>query len=111
MGSLIILFLVAIIWSLLLFISQVHSVVSIVNQPIDVTFTLKLSGYKPLFAMSTQQPSIVLFTHQAYEELPRQFSSRVISEEMVTAQTEDGAVVHQPTKPSPDEVGAIQWHR
>ncbi|XP_053522537.1 piezo-type mechanosensitive ion channel component 1 isoform X1 [Artibeus jamaicensis] len=97
MGGLIILFLVAIIWFPLLFMSLVRSVVGVVNQPIDVTVTLKLGGYEPLFTMSAQQPSIVPFTPQAYEELSRQFDphplamqfiSQYSPEDIVTAQIE-----------------------
>ncbi|XP_036780134.2 piezo-type mechanosensitive ion channel component 1 isoform X4 [Manis pentadactyla] len=97
MGGLIILFLVAIIWFPLLFMSLVRSVVGVVNQPIDVTVTLKLGGYEPLFTMSAQQPSIIPFTHQAYEELSRQFDphplamqfiSQYSPEDIVTAQIE-----------------------
>ncbi|XP_072587457.1 piezo-type mechanosensitive ion channel component 1 isoform X4 [Vulpes vulpes] len=97
MGGLIILFLVAIIWFPLLFMSLVRSVVGVVNQPIDVTVTLKLGGYEPLFTMSAQQPSIVPFTQQAYEELSRQFDpnplamqfiSQYSPEDIVTAQIE-----------------------
>lgn len=113
MGGLIILFLVAIIWFPLLFMSLVRSVVGVVNQPTDVTVTLKLGGYEvsgpcpgdelallwllvawgggsrsatspclhrqPLFTMSAQQPSIVPFTHQAYEELSKQFDPHPVS--------------------------------
>ncbi|XP_066205386.1 piezo-type mechanosensitive ion channel component 1 isoform X1 [Saccopteryx leptura] len=97
MGGLIILFLVAIIWFPLLFMSLVRSVVGVVNQPIDVTVTLKLGGYEPLFTMSAQQPSIIPFTHQAYEELSSQFEphplamqfiSQYSPEDIVTAQIE-----------------------
>ncbi|XP_020029137.2 piezo-type mechanosensitive ion channel component 1 isoform X2 [Castor canadensis] len=97
MGGLIVLFLVAIIWFPLLFMSLVRSVVGVVNQPIDVTVTLKLGGYEPLFTMSAQQPSIVPFTPQAYEELSRQFDpyplamqfiSQYSPEDIVTAQIE-----------------------
>ncbi|XP_045149555.1 LOW QUALITY PROTEIN: piezo-type mechanosensitive ion channel component 1, partial [Echinops telfairi] len=97
MGGLIILFLIAIIWFPLLFMSLVRSVVGVVNQPIDVTVTLKLGGYEPLFTMSAQQPSITPFTAQAYEELSRQFDpnplamqfiSQYSPEDIVTAQIE-----------------------
>ncbi|XP_028736679.1 piezo-type mechanosensitive ion channel component 1 isoform X1 [Peromyscus leucopus] len=97
MGGLIILFLIAIIWFPLLFMSLIRSVVGVVNQPIDVTVTLKLGGYEPLFTMSAQQPSIVPFTQQAYEELSQQFDpnplamqfiSQYSPEDIVTAQIE-----------------------
>ncbi|XP_025225517.1 piezo-type mechanosensitive ion channel component 1 [Theropithecus gelada] len=97
MGGLIILFLIAIIWFPLLFMSLVRSVVGVVNQPVDVTVTLKLGGYEPLFTMSAQQPSIIPFTAQAYEELSRQFDphplamqfiSQYSPEDIVTAQIE-----------------------
>ncbi|XP_020949311.1 piezo-type mechanosensitive ion channel component 1 isoform X6 [Sus scrofa] len=97
MGGLILLLLVAVIWFPLLFMSLVRSVVGVVNQPIDVTVTLKLGGYEPLFTMSAQQPSIVPFTQQAYEELSRQFDphplamqfiSQYSPEDIVTAQIE-----------------------
>ncbi|KAB0404687.1 hypothetical protein E2I00_019645, partial [Balaenoptera physalus] len=67
------------------------------EKPTDVTVTLKLGGYEPLFTMSAQQPSIVPFTHQAYEELSKQFDPHPLAmqfisqygpEDIVTAQIE-----------------------
>uniref|UniRef100_A0A5F8G4L5 Piezo type mechanosensitive ion channel component 1 (Er blood group) n=1 Tax=Monodelphis domestica TaxID=13616 RepID=A0A5F8G4L5_MONDO len=97
MGGLIILFLIAIIWFPLLFMSLVRSVVGVVNHPIDVTVTLKLGGYEPLFTMSAQQQSIVPFTPDTYEKLTKkfdpfplamQFISQYSYEDIVTAQIE-----------------------
>ncbi|KAM9374073.1 piezo-type mechanosensitive ion channel component 1 [Phaethornis superciliosus] len=84
MGGLIILFLVAIIWFPLLFMSLVRSVVGVVNHPIDVTVTLKLGGYEPLFTMSAQQPSIHPFTPQDYEALTKQFERQPVAMQFIT---------------------------
>ncbi|XP_076989388.1 piezo-type mechanosensitive ion channel component 1 isoform X2 [Tamandua tetradactyla] len=102
MGGLILLFLVSIVWFPLLFMSLVRSVVGVVNQPVDVTVTLKLGGYEPLFTMSAQQPSIVPFTAQAYEELAKEFDPHPLAmqfisqygpEDIVTAQIEGSSGV------------------
>ncbi|NXC61910.1 PIEZ1 protein, partial [Aleadryas rufinucha] len=79
MGGLIILFLVGIIWFPLLFMSLVRSVVGIVNHPIDVTVTLKLGGYEPLFTTSSQQQSIQPFTSQDYEDLTKEFERQPVN--------------------------------
>uniref|UniRef100_A0A8C9G0X2 Piezo non-specific cation channel R-Ras-binding domain-containing protein n=1 Tax=Pavo cristatus TaxID=9049 RepID=A0A8C9G0X2_PAVCR len=85
MGGLIILFLVAIIWFPLLFMSLVRSVVGVVNHPIDVTVTLKLGGYEPLFTMSAQQQSIQPFTPQDYEALTNEFERQpVVAMQFIT---------------------------
>ncbi|XP_064016182.1 piezo-type mechanosensitive ion channel component 1 isoform X2 [Pogoniulus pusillus] len=84
MGGLIILFLVAIIWFPLLFMSLVRSVVGVVNHPIDVTVTLKLGGYEPLFTMSAQQQSIQPFTPRDYEDLTRKFERQPVAMQFIT---------------------------
>uniref|UniRef100_A0A8C8BN11 Piezo type mechanosensitive ion channel component 1 n=1 Tax=Otus sunia TaxID=257818 RepID=A0A8C8BN11_9STRI len=84
MGGLIILFLVAIIWFPLLFMSLVRSVVGVVNHPIDVTVTLKLGGYEPLFTMSAQQQSIQPFTPQDYEALTNHFERQPVAMQFIT---------------------------
>ncbi|XP_074865263.1 piezo-type mechanosensitive ion channel component 1 isoform X1 [Carettochelys insculpta] len=83
MGGLIILFLIGIIWFPLLFMSLVRSVVGVVNHPLDVTVTLKLGGYEPLFTMSAQQPSIQPFTPQDYEVLTRQFERQPVAMQFI----------------------------
>ncbi|XP_068116956.1 piezo-type mechanosensitive ion channel component 1 isoform X3 [Hyperolius riggenbachi] len=84
MGGLIIVFLICIIWFPLLFMSLVRSVVGVVNHPIDVTVTLKLGGYEPLFTMSAQQHSIQPFTPQQYEDLTLEFERQPTAMQFIT---------------------------
>ncbi|NXH86839.1 PIEZ1 protein, partial [Edolisoma coerulescens] len=92
MGGLIILFLVGIIWFPLLFMSLVRSVVGIVNHPIDVTVTLKLGGYEPLFTTSSQQQSIQPFTSQDYEDLTKEFERQPLAMQFITLYGEEDIV-------------------
>ncbi|XP_057703388.1 piezo-type mechanosensitive ion channel component 1 isoform X1 [Corythoichthys intestinalis] len=84
MGGLIIIFLVCIIWFPLLFISLVRSVVGVVNHPIDVTVTVKLGGYEPLFTMSVQQQSIQPFTELEYEKLTKKFGNNAVAMQFIS---------------------------
>uniref|UniRef100_A0A8C4IHU7 Piezo type mechanosensitive ion channel component 1 (Er blood group) n=1 Tax=Dicentrarchus labrax TaxID=13489 RepID=A0A8C4IHU7_DICLA len=100
MGGLIIFFLICIIWFPLLFISLVRSVVGVVNHPIDVTVTVKLGGYEPLFTMSVQQQSIQPFT-----EVAMQFITLYSYEDIVTALIEGSSgSVWRISPPSRQEV-------
>ncbi|XP_041256394.1 piezo-type mechanosensitive ion channel component 1 isoform X6 [Onychostruthus taczanowskii] len=92
MGGLIILFLVGIIWFPLLFMSLVRSVVGIINHPIDVTVTLKLGGYEPLFSTSSQQQYIQPFTSQDYEELTKEFESEPLAMQFISLYDVDDIV-------------------
>uniref|UniRef100_A0A672KGU6 Piezo type mechanosensitive ion channel component 1 (Er blood group) n=1 Tax=Sinocyclocheilus grahami TaxID=75366 RepID=A0A672KGU6_SINGR len=84
MGGIIILFLICIIWFPLLFISLVKSVVGVVNHPVDVTVTVKLGGYEPLFTMSVQQQSIQPFTEQDYNHLSNLFRKNAVAMQFIT---------------------------
>uniref|UniRef100_A0A3Q1IMX2 Uncharacterized protein n=1 Tax=Anabas testudineus TaxID=64144 RepID=A0A3Q1IMX2_ANATE len=84
MGGLIIFFLICIIWFPLLFISLVRSVVGVVNHPIDVTVTVKLGGYEPLFTMSVQQQSIKPFTEPEYDQLTNTFGGNAVAMQFIT---------------------------
>uniref|UniRef100_A0A8C5D753 Piezo non-specific cation channel R-Ras-binding domain-containing protein n=1 Tax=Gouania willdenowi TaxID=441366 RepID=A0A8C5D753_GOUWI len=92
MGGLIIFFLICIIWFPLLFISLVRSVVGVVNHPIDVTMTVKLGGYEPLFTMSVQQQSIRPFTPQEYEQLTKQFADNAKAMQFITLYSSEDIV-------------------
>ncbi|XP_067256339.1 piezo-type mechanosensitive ion channel component 1 isoform X2 [Chanodichthys erythropterus] len=84
MGGIIILFLICIIWFPLLFISLVKSVVGVVNHPVDVTVTVKLGGYEPLFTMSVQQQSIKPYTEQDYNHLNNHFGKNAVAMQFIT---------------------------
>ncbi|CAL1577738.1 unnamed protein product [Knipowitschia caucasica] len=84
MGGLIIFFLICIIWFPLLFISLVRSVVGVVNHPIDVTVTVKLGGYEPLFTMSVQQQSIKPYSEADYNLLTRTFGDNAVAMQFIT---------------------------
>ncbi|KAJ7986063.1 hypothetical protein DPEC_G00346920 [Dallia pectoralis] len=84
MGGLIIFFLICIIWFPLLFISLVRSVVGVVNHPVDVTVTVKLGGYEPLFTMSVQQQSIQDFTEEDYNRLNTEFYNNAVAMQFIT---------------------------
>ncbi|KAM4591055.1 piezo-type mechanosensitive ion channel component 1 isoform 2-T2 [Odontesthes bonariensis] len=84
MGGLIIFFLICIIWFPLLFISLVRSVVGVVNHPIDVTVTVKLGGYEPLFTMSVQQQSIQPFAKTEYDQLTKEFGDNAVAMQFIT---------------------------
>lgn len=84
MGGLIIFFLICIIWFPLLFISLVRSVVGVVNHPIDVTVTVKLGGYEPLFTMSVQQQSIKPFTKDDFDKLTGEYGNNAVAMQFIT---------------------------
>uniref|UniRef100_A0A6Q2YE79 Piezo-type mechanosensitive ion channel component n=1 Tax=Esox lucius TaxID=8010 RepID=A0A6Q2YE79_ESOLU len=113
MGGLIIFFLICIIWFPLLFISLVRSVVGVVNHPVDVTVTVNLGGYEPLFTMSVQQQSIQPFTEEEYNRLNTDFYDNVAMqfitlysyEDLVTAKIEGSSgSVWRISPPSRQEV-------
>uniref|UniRef100_A0A3Q3DV69 Piezo non-specific cation channel R-Ras-binding domain-containing protein n=1 Tax=Hippocampus comes TaxID=109280 RepID=A0A3Q3DV69_HIPCM len=55
MGGLIVLLLICIVWFPLLFMSLIKSVAGVVNRPLDVSLTVTLGGFQPIFTMSAQQ--------------------------------------------------------
>ncbi|XP_078739436.1 piezo-type mechanosensitive ion channel component 1-like [Lampetra fluviatilis] len=75
MGGMIVVLLICIVWFPLLFMSLLKSVAGQANTPIDVTITITLGRYQPLFTMSAQHPELVVLQEHEYEALKAKLSS------------------------------------
>ncbi|XP_059183361.1 piezo-type mechanosensitive ion channel component 2-like [Centropristis striata] len=74
MGGLIVLLLIAIVWFPLLFMSLVKSVAGLVNRPIDVSLTITLGGFQPIFTMSAQQNQLRDLTEEDFSSFTSSYS-------------------------------------
>lgn len=66
MGGLIVLLLICIVWFPLLFMSLIKSVAGVVNRPLDVSLTITLGGFQPIFTMSAQQNQLKDVTEEDF---------------------------------------------
>ncbi|XP_062843387.1 piezo-type mechanosensitive ion channel component 2 [Trichomycterus rosablanca] len=71
MGGMIVMLLISIIWFPLLFMSLVKSVAGVVNTPLDVSVSLTLGGFQPIFTMSAQQKNLHNVTSQEFGSFNR----------------------------------------
>ncbi|XP_061661347.1 piezo-type mechanosensitive ion channel component 2-like isoform X2 [Syngnathoides biaculeatus] len=74
MGGLIVLLLICIVWFPLLFMSLIKSVAGVVNQPLDVSLTITLGGFQPIFTMSAQQNQLKDLTEEDFRAFIRSYS-------------------------------------
>lgn len=73
MGGMIIVLLICIVWFPLLFMSLIKSVAGVINQPLDVSVTITLGGYQPIFTMSAQQSQLKVMDGAKYNEFLKSF--------------------------------------
>ncbi|KAK5623093.1 hypothetical protein CRENBAI_019982 [Crenichthys baileyi] len=66
MGGLIVLLLIFIVWFALLFMSLIKSVAGVINPPLDVSLTITLGGFQPIFTMSAQQNQLKDLTQEDF---------------------------------------------
>uniref|UniRef100_A0ACB8FDU1 Piezo-type mechanosensitive ion channel component 2 n=1 Tax=Sphaerodactylus townsendi TaxID=933632 RepID=A0ACB8FDU1_9SAUR len=95
MGGMIVVLLICIVWFPLLFMSLIKSVAGVTNRPLDVSITITLGGYQPIFTMSAQQSQLQtldreysIFTKSFKENAALQFLENYASEDVTVAQLE-----------------------
>ncbi|KAM9440006.1 piezo-type mechanosensitive ion channel component 2 [Clarias gariepinus] len=74
MGGMIVMLLICIVWFPLLFMSLVKSVAGVVNTPLDVSVSLTLGGFQPIFTMSAQQKNLINVTSKEFEDFNKAYS-------------------------------------
>ncbi|NXH33307.1 PIEZ2 protein, partial [Myiagra hebetior] len=74
MGGMIIVLLICIVWFPLLFMSLIKSVAGITNKPLDVSITITLGGYQPIFTMSAQQNQLKSLDPNEFNEFLKTYS-------------------------------------
>ncbi|XP_059713964.1 piezo-type mechanosensitive ion channel component 2 isoform X2 [Haemorhous mexicanus] len=73
MGGMIIVLLICIVWFPLLFMSLIKSVAGITNKPLDVSITITLGGYQPIFTMSAQQNQLKSLDPNEFNDFMRSY--------------------------------------
>ncbi|KAL7887586.1 hypothetical protein AOLI_G00053070 [Acnodon oligacanthus] len=74
MGGMIVMLLICIVWFPLLFMSLVKSVAGVVNKPLDVSVTITLGGFQPIFTMSAQQNQLKDMTEGQFLEFMNSYN-------------------------------------
>ncbi|XP_077481058.1 piezo-type mechanosensitive ion channel component 2-like [Stigmatopora argus] len=93
MGGLIVLLLICIVWFPLLFMSLVKSVAGVVNQPLDVSLTVTLGGFQPIFTMSAQQNQLKELTEEDFGAFVASYSYTPSALQFLEAYTHEDVTV------------------
>ncbi|XP_029930817.1 piezo-type mechanosensitive ion channel component 2 isoform X2 [Myripristis murdjan] len=78
MGGMIVMLLICIVWFPLLFMSLVKSVAGVVNTPQDVSLTITLAGFQPVFTMSAQQKQLKTVSADAFKSFVETFDKEAL---------------------------------
>nr|XP_043885784.1 piezo-type mechanosensitive ion channel component 2 isoform X3 [Solea senegalensis] len=93
MGGLIVLLLICIVWFPLLFMSLIKSVAGVVNRPLDVSVTITLGGFQPIFTMSAQQNQLRDLTETEFSSLVNSYSYTPSALQFLEAYTHEDVTV------------------
>ncbi|KAG5268877.1 hypothetical protein AALO_G00217460 [Alosa alosa] len=93
MGGMIVMLLICIVWFPLLFMSLVKSVAGVVNKPLDVSVTITLGGFQPIFTMSAQQNQLKDITDDDFEKFVNSYTYVPSAMQFLEAYTKEDITV------------------
>ncbi|XP_032875283.1 piezo-type mechanosensitive ion channel component 2 isoform X2 [Amblyraja radiata] len=93
MGGLIVFLLICIVWFPLLFMSLIKSVAGVTNRPLDVSVTITIGGYQPIFTMSAQQNQLQDFNRTEYSRISKRFYDKSGALQFLEAYTKEDILV------------------
>ncbi|XP_062236076.1 piezo-type mechanosensitive ion channel component 2-like isoform X2 [Platichthys flesus] len=93
MGGLIVLLLICIVWFPLLFMSLIKSVAGVVNRPLDISLTITLGGFQPIFTMSAQQNQLRDLTQEDFSSFVSSYSYTPSALQFLEAYTREDVTV------------------
>ncbi|XP_056155643.1 piezo-type mechanosensitive ion channel component 2-like isoform X2 [Lampris incognitus] len=93
MGGLIVVLLICIVWFPLLFMSLVKSVAGVINKPLDVSLTITLGGFQPIFTMSAQQNQLYDLTEEDFKTIISSYSYTPSALQFLEAYTKEDVTV------------------
>ncbi|KAJ8010604.1 hypothetical protein DPEC_G00076790 [Dallia pectoralis] len=93
MGGMIVMLLICIVWFPLLFMSLVKSVAGVVNKPLDVSVTITLGGFQPIFTMSAQQNQLKDISKDEFEDFRNSYNYMPSAMQFLEAYTSEDVTV------------------
>nr|XP_056710236.1 piezo-type mechanosensitive ion channel component 2 [Euleptes europaea] len=94
MGGMIVVLLICIVWFPLLFMSLIKSVAGVTNKPLDVSISITLGGYQPIFTMSAQQSQLKDLEGAQFSKFRRSFTETAALQFIENYGIEDITIAH-----------------